>query len=559
MNKKMVYPILLLICILLFVGIKLFADEKEETKKELFKGYKTPIVYHGKIFSNEAKIEDDVLFLPHTVVEEVMDASIYIEEKTDTFTITTEEHVFLFDHKNLESFINNEPFELDIQTIKEKDIWYIPSSVLEILYPYSIHYDEKESVVYITEKNKAYQYGVVIEKEEDEKKKKKIYIREKATNESSIVSELKEKEEVIILKEENGFYFIQRKNGYFGYVDKKDIVLTDIKTEEFTVEKKVRWKPIGEKVNLTWEAVYGENPDVKKLKKMPGVNVVSPTWFTLVGTKGKVSSTADMKYVRWAHQQGYQVWALFSNDFQKPNNTHEVLSNAHKRKEVIRQLVAYSKMYDLDGINIDFENIYTKDKQHVVQFVKELTPYLHELGMVVSMDITFISDSEMWSKFYDRKALSKIVDYMIVMAYDEHWASSSVSGSVSSIPWVESNLKTLLKEVPKEKLILGVPFYMRVWEEKGEKVSSSTLTMKYLKDYLKNNKLNPTYDKKTKQNYVEFKKNGNVHKLWIEDEVSMKHRVDLVKKYDLAGIASWNRGFSTDNIWKEIDKEMKKQ
>ena len=236
-------------------------------------------------------------------------------------------------------------------------------------------------------------------------------------------------------------------------------------------------------IQLTWEAVYTKNPDLATMPVMPGVNVVSPTWFELSGTDGTIKNLGSLDYVNWAKTKGYQVWGLFSNAFD-PDLTHEALQNYETRQKMIRQLLIYSQMYQLDGINIDIENVREEDGPLVTQFVREATPYFHQAGLIVSMDITFISSGN-WSAFYEREKLAETVDYLMVMAYDEHWGTSEEAGSVASFPWVETNLQKLLEVVPNEKLILGVPLYTRLWEvkETGE-VSSKALSMAEAKEWL---------------------------------------------------------------------------
>lgn len=221
---------------------------------------------------------------------------------------------------------------------------------------------------------------------------------------------------------------------------------------------------------------------------MSGLQVVSPTWFHLQ-KDGLVKNVADKKYVEWAHKKGYQVWGLFSNSFDA-KLTNSMLNDPKLRIKVIKQLLSYVELYQLDGINVDFENVYLKDKEELVQFLRELTPLLHEKGRTVSIDVTVKSLSENWSMFYDRKKIGEIVDYVMLMAYDEHWATSPKAGSVASIPWVEKGIKGILEEVPNDKLILGVPFYTRLWKEEidetgNKKVTSKTFTMEQTKEWIK--------------------------------------------------------------------------
>ena len=119
------------------------------------------------------------------------------------------------------------------------------------------------------------------------------------------------------------------------------------------------------------------------------------------------------------------------------------------------ELLLTFKDNNFKGINIDFENMYKDDSELLSLFIAELTSAFHRENILVSMDVTFAGGSDTWSKCYNRKVLSQWVDYIIVMAYDEHWGSSPVSGSVASLNWVEENLQKLLTEVDSEKIILG--------------------------------------------------------------------------------------------------------
>ena len=243
------------------MGLKWTGQPTEEKEKELFEGYTIPIIFDGKLFQTEAKVEEGLVFLPENVVKEVMDVDLYREEKTDTFTITTKNHVLLFDNKQMETFMNGEPFEIAIQSTKKENHYYIPASILETLYPFHIQYNEKQKNVVLIEKNKPYQNGVVLvkEKSKNEKEKQQITVKEQAKSESATVARLQEGEKVRILHEKEGYYFIQQTTGVFGFVDKQNIVLTGIDMLTKESKKKTNWAPIGEKINLTWEAVYGEH------------------------------------------------------------------------------------------------------------------------------------------------------------------------------------------------------------------------------------------------------------------------------------------------------------
>ncbi|WP_049869492.1 glycosyl hydrolase family 18 protein [Paenibacillus sp. D9] len=316
------------------------------------------------------------------------------------------------------------------------------------------------------------------------------------------------------------------------------------------------------KVNMTWEAVYGKSPDPERLPELDGVNVVSPTWFELANGAGDISSKADLDYVRWAKERSLQIWAMFSNGFE-PIRTSKALSTKKSREHMIKQLLQYAESYDLQGINFDFENVKTEDGKNFVQFIKEAAPLLHERNLVVSVDVTPKSDSEYWSLFLDRPALVPYVDFMMLMAYDEHWASSPKSGSVSSLPWVRRSVEGLLDEdgIPPSKIVLSMPLYTRIWTETpkssgGSKVTSKALGMKKAAELVAARKLTPAYDRKTGQNYVEYREDGQLKRIWLEDSTSIKARVAIAKEYGLAGVATWSRSFMDSGIWNVIKKEL---
>jgi spore germination protein YaaH len=404
------------------------------------------------------------------------------------------------------------------------------------------------------------QWGKAAEAEEP------VPMRSEPTIKAPIVADLAPGEQVMIWSDTDEWYRVQRQNGTMGYAKKKEIRLDRIETVPLSAEPPpfVPWKPLGGKINMTWEHVVTRNPDPSKIGPMPGLNVISPTWFSIIDGEGNLKNLADASYVKWAHSRGYQVWALFSNGFDADVTT-AALATYDKRMKMIRQLLAYAQMYQLDGINIDFEYVYLKDKDRLTQFVREMTPMFHEQGLVVSIDVTFKSTSEMWSMFYDRKALAEVVDYMMVMAYDEHPAASPVSGSVSSLPWVEKGIVRILQEdqVPPSKLVLGIPYYTRIWTEQtvnGKKeVSSRAVFMETAQQQLSERGVKPQYDPETGQNYAEYTEGGKRIRVWLEDETSLAARLEIVKKYDLAGIASWRRGYETPNIWEFIENHMNKR
>ncbi len=339
---------------------------------------------------------------------------------------------------------------------------------------------------------------------------------------------------------------------------KKSIILKEEKGRRNIKQEEKKDEPAIEgKINLVWDVMTDAT---RKKDKIAGLDILSPTWFDIIDRDGTVKNKAERIYVDEAHAKGYRVWALVTNSFDR-DLTREVLADPRARENVIRQLAIYSMIYDLDGINIDFENVYDEDKDRLTEFVGEMSDIFRQMGLISSIDVTVPAQSSYWSLCFDRKSLAEKVDYMMVMTYDEHWASCSVSGSVASLPWVENNIQKMLKLVPKEKLLLGIPLYTREWIETNEygkiRTKSKTRWMEDIADIIRDKKTTSTWLPEAGQDYLEYKEDGRTHRIWIENARSIKERLKLVDKYDLAGAASWRKGFETEDIWPIYQEQLK--
>ncbi len=310
-----------------------------------------------------------------------------------------------------------------------------------------------------------------------------------------------------------------------------------------------------EKITILWDQVTNKDASntAEKRKVINGLDVISPTWFSLSDDNGNISDIASIDYVNWAHEQGYEVWALFSNDFNK-SRTHNVLSSPEKRTKVINTILSLAQKYNLDGINIDFESVAVEDGEYYLQFIKEITPALKENNLVVSVDMYIPTK---YTAHYKMADVGKIVDYVIIMAYDEHWSTSPESGSVASIGWVDTAMKNACELVENDKLIMGVPFYTRRWAEETSngqtKVSSVSMKMQEAFDILAENNAQIVWNEECGQYYGEYTTDNVVRKIWLEDEKSIEEKMKVAQKYGVKGIAAWKRGHERDSVWDVIN------
>jgi len=346
-------------------------------------------------------------------------------------------------------------------------------------------------------------------------------------------------------------------NGRIGYVNTTDLLDYNLDTINTQINTVREAHDYGDNVNMTWSQIgaYKNNPDLALDETIPGLDAIAPTWFRL-NINGIVLNEADFRYVKASQDKGYEVWGLFSNDF-KPSWTSEMLNDPVYRRRTIAQIAFFAALYDLDGVNIDFENMYLSDKDIFTQFMAELSPILEAQNVTFSIDVTIPGGSDQWSKVYDRANIAKHVDYMMLMAYDEYWGSSPDSGPVSSIPWVDKYIKATLELVPKDKLILGMPLYMRVWKESGGSVSSKAIGIKHLEDLLSDKDYTKVYDDENFLNYISYREDGELYRIWVEDESSLEKRVALMNKYNLPGLGTWSKEFVEMETWEYINSLVK--
>ncbi|MGI8383761.1 glycosyl hydrolase family 18 protein [Robertmurraya sp. P23] len=516
-------------------------------KTSYFTG-ENPVLFQGKQQGN-AIIEGESVYVSLDFLEENIDDSVAFDEKSNSIIITTSNKVVQMPTESLTYFINEKPVELQFAPlVDEQGQLYVALDPVIQFYPVIYRVLENSNAIWIEKDGDTLQNAVITNEDVHEEK---LRLRTDATLRSPYVADVSNGEKIWIEDEKEEFYFVRKIDGVAGYIS-KDLIETQEK-ENIVVEyeKEVVNAPNFEgPINLTWEAVYTKNPDTTMIPEMNGVNVVSPTWFELKDETGSIGNLASLEYSKWAKAQGYQVWGLFSNAFD-PDLTHAAFKDYETRQKMIRELLHYSQLYELNGINIDIENVREEDGPLVTQFVREATPYFHEAGLIVTMDITFMAEGN-WSAFYERDKLAEIVDYLAIMAYDEHWGSSPKAGSVASLPWVETNLQKLLEIVSNEKLILGIPLYTRLWEIKDSgEVSSKSKSMAQIKEWLTTNNLTPIYDAASGQNYAELyvPDQATTYKVWLEDEQSLTARTNLAVKYDLAGVASWSRYFADETAW----------
>lgn len=491
--------------------------------------------------------ENGVIYIAKEDIENFFDNYIYYDEKyNQIITGSSTKIANMVVGENLAT-VNSAEVKLKSPVIEKENKYFIPFSELKSVYNVDIEYINNRVVV--DSLDRKYQIATVA---------KDISIKSKPTSLSRTVDKIKAGDAVVISNRKDdlvksGWKKIRTSNGSLGYVKEDNLGKINTIRDDMVETSKVEGK-----VSLAWEyfSDYGSAPE--RSGAMDGVNVVSPTFFRLEQLgKGNVKEnvgTAGINYINWAHNNGLKVWAMISNESML-DTTSEIMNDYKLRNKLINNIVNLVVKYNLDGINIDFENMYMEDKAMFNRFLIELEPRLNEMGKVLTVDVTAPDGSETWSMCFDRNTISKVADYIIFMAYDQYGASSNKEGTTAGCDWVEANITKFLGQegVNPDKLVLAVPFYTRLWKEENGKVSSETVDLKDVDKVIPAN-VEKRWNDNLKQYYIEYTQNGAVYKMWIEDLKSISAKLDLINKYKLAGAAYWEKDRESPEVW-DIVKE----
>ena len=492
--------------------------------------------------------ENEIVYMSTKDIANFFDEDIFYDNKYDQIITSSDTKLATLKLDEKEMYVNSSKVKIYGAATKKDDNFYLPFSEMKDVYNVEVNYIKESNILTIDSLNR---------EQKKANASNDISIKYKPTVFSKTVDKVKKADSVVVVEElENGWKQVRTDLGKIGYT--KDI------TNIYTVREQMEdSKQIEGKVSLVWD-YYSEYADAPNRTgtTINGINVVSPSFASLVeGGKGKLFVNIreeGKKYINWAHSKGYKIWPMISNNSYK-ETTSVILNDYKLREELINSIVNLVIEYNLDGINIDFEYMNMSDKDMFSRFIIELAPRLNEYGKVLSIDVTAPDGSEDWSMCYDRNKIGQVADYIIFMAYDQNGISSPKEGTTAGADWVEVNIKKFIgtqEEVPAEKLILGMPFYTRLWKENGTRVTSSVVTMKNIDSKIPSN-VEKVWKEDLKQYYVEYKENGITYKMWLEEEESIKAKFDLMKKYNLAGAAYWQKDFEKSSIWNIIAEEIK--
>lgn len=486
-------------------------------------------------------VREGTTYLPLTWVNQKLNEKFYWDEVEKMLVYTLPETIVYADKRTMGNY--GTPLLL-----AEEDGVYLAAGLIS-------NYTDVSMNIYSDEYNRVF----VDNAWEDRvmaSAKRKLKVREKGGVKSPIITEIEKGEQLQILEEMENWSRVLTDNGYVGYVWNRALhegqgipQIGMFEEPEYTSIQ------LDESVCLAWHQVMSKDANAaldSLLANTRGLNVIAPTWFALTDNQGNYESYADREYVQKAHDAGLQVWAVLDNFNKGENVKSEVLfSRTSVRKKLIDNLMEDVETYDLDGINLDVEGIKPEAGPHYVQFIRELSVACRNNGIILSVDNYVPTD---YTSFYNRAEQGRVVDYVIVMGYDEHYAGGD-AGSVASLPYVKKGIEDTAAVVPKEKIVNAIPFYTRVWTLNGDKTTSSALGISAAKKWVEENQVELYWQEELGQYYGELQTDEGLKQVWMEEEESIAKKMEVIRDADIAGVACWKLGFEPAEIWDIVSME----
>lgn len=503
------------------------------------------VLLDGEQMNNIGIEADGRLYLPQTFVAENLNVRFYYDTESNAVLYSDANTIFSFSPDSTEySDLSGQKHSAEAAVVKTlEDQLYLDFEFVAA----------RTSCAYVYGKEPK---RVVIRTGQEEvlcvTAQKDISVRYRAGIKSKVLEKISAGDELLYSKAvDEDWCEVTTAAGFTGYVQNKGVSEPFTKVFEYAFTESYSNFSRDFPINMVWYQVTNttaNNYIDSYLAQTQGINTISPTWYSIAGQQGELSSLASAEFVNKMHARGIEVWPLV-NDFDKSLDYKALYSSKSARSKMIDQLLTDAARYGYDGINIDFENIRTEYGQDFLQFIRELSIACQAQNLVLSTDNYKPAP---YNSCYDLKEQSVFVDYVIIMGYDEHYAGSD-AGSVASLPFVTEAIADTVKLVPSSQIIHALPFYTRIWTESSSGTTSRAVGMQAAIDDLKANGAVALWDETVGQYFGSYEKDGATIKIWFEEDQSIEEKLKVVQQYQLAGVSGWKLGLEKPSVWQVID------
>lgn len=540
---------------LVVIVAAMFVIVRYTPTKEKMSGYKyfdidkntdkVLVMIDGESYPDTGINIDGRLYLPQEFIADNINVGFYYDKESDATLYSDTSYIYAF-KKNQNDYSDDtgKIYTMDYSVIRDVDgecfiAWDYVAERTDCEYQYASEPDRLN----VTLKSEAKQCVTA---------GKKAAVRYRGGIKSPVLEYVSKGDRLEYVDDIDEWIKVTTVSGYTGYVKKSEVSDTFEYVREQKAVEEHNFLLKNEKITLAWFQVSGTagNSSIdNNMSTISGVNVIAPTWYSVTDESGNMSSYASADFVSKMHQRGIDVWALVS-DFDTNVDFAQLYSSKAARTNMVNKLVGEAKSYGFDGINLDYENIKSAYAKDYLQFVRELSVACERNGIVLSTDNY---KPEAYNSCYNLKEQSDYVDYAIVMAYDEHYAGSE-AGSVASLPFVKEAVEDMTALVPADKVVVGIPFFTRIWSVSQTSTTSSAVGMQAAIDELNKDGQTAIWNDDAGQYVCSYDRNGVTRKIWFEEDKSIEEKLKVVVDNNTAGIAVWKLGLEKASVWNVINQ-----
>lgn len=540
---------------LVVIVAAMFVIVRYTPTKEKMSGYKyfdidkntdkVLVMIDGESYPDTGINIDGRLYLPQEFIADNINVGFYYDKESDATLYSDTSYIYAF-KKNQNDYSDDtgKIYTMDYSVIRDVDgecfiAWDYVAERTDCEYQYASEPDRLN----VTLKSEAKQCVTA---------GKKAAVRYRGGIKSPVLEYVSKGDRLEYVDDIDEWIKVTTVSGYTGYVKKSEVSDTFEYVREQKAVEEHNFLLKNEKITLAWFQVSGTagNSSIdNNMSTISGVNVIAPTWYSVTDASGNMSSYASADFVSKMHQRGIDVWALVS-DFDTNVDFAQLYSSKAARTNMVNKLVGEAKSYGFDGINLDYENIMSAYAKDYLQFVRELSVACERNGIVLSTDNY---KPEAYNRCYNLKEQSKFVDYVIVMAYDEHYAGTD-AGSVASLPFVKEAVEDTVQLVGKEHVIAGIPFYTRIWTTTDGNTTSRAVGMQAAIDQLNSDGQVALWNDDCGQYVASYTVGSSTRQIWFEEEKSIKAKMQVIQQENTAGVACWKLGLEKSTVWSVISQ-----
>ena len=540
---------------LVVIVAAMFVIVRYTPTKEKMSGYKyfdidkntdkVLVMIDGESYPDTGINIDGRLYLPQEFIADNINVGFYYDKESDATLYSDTSYIYAF-KKNQNDYSDDtgKIYTMDYSVIRDVDgecfiAWDYVAERTDCEYQYAPEPDRLN----VTLKSEAKQCVTA---------GKKAAVRYRGGIKSPVLEYVSKGDRLEYVDDIDEWIKVTTVSGYTGYVKKSEVSDTFEYVREQKAVEEHNFLLKNEKITLAWFQVSGTagNSSIdNNMSTISGVNVIAPTWYSVTDESGNMSSYASADFVSKMHQRGIDVWALVS-DFDTNVDFAQLYSSKAARTNMVNKLVGEAKSYGFDGINLDYENIKSAYAKDYLQFVRELSVVCERNGIVLSTDNY---KPEAYNRCYNLKEQSKFVDYVIVMAYDEHYAGTD-AGSVASLPFVKEAVEDTVQLVGKEHVIAGIPFYTRIWTTTDGNTTSRAVGMQAAIDQLNSDGQVALWNDDCGQYVASYTVGNTTRQIWFEEEKSIEAKMQVIQQENTAGVACWKLGLEKSTVWSVISQ-----